>query len=136
MKKSLVSLGLAAALVVPAGAAYAQSADVTADDTITCQAGDGVTMQKAHGAQNQARLDDGAPYGDPENCLYDGDQARLQTQTRLQDGTGTQARIQSQERLVGDGEYGDPESCPYGGEGAPQSGLGNGGGPGFGRSGS
>ena len=91
-------------------------------------------MQKAHGAQSRVGLDGGAPYGDPETCPYDGDQARLQTQTRFRDGTGDQTRLHNQERLVGDGEFGDPENRPYGDEGAPRSGgLGNGAGPGFGR---
>lgn len=128
MKKSLVSLGLATALLVPAGAAYAQSDDVAVDTTATCRALDGVAAGNAYGAQNQALLDGQAPYGDPELCPSGGEQMRLHDGERLQNGEGLRYGAQNHERL-GEGEFGNSENCPDGGE---QSRLMNGQGKGAG----
>ena len=135
MKKSLVSLGLATALLVPAGAVYAQSADVVAlDETVTCRMVDGVVTQNGFGAEDAV-------------CSLDGEQLQLQLQLQNGEGEGNQYRaaekagivgearqfgVQNQARLAdGDGPVGDPADCPFDGD-RPQSGLGNVQGRGFG----
>lgn len=137
MNRTLLSLGLAAALIVPAGAAYAQSDDVSVDDddTVTCQMIDGEQTQYAHGGQKQARLGDDALYGEPGECVLDGDgpiQTQEHKQLRSADQTGTTGDgemygAQSQRRLTEDGRLGSPEDCPFDGEG-PEDGSGQRGG--------
>ena len=126
MKKTLLSLGLAAALVVPAGAAYAQSTDdVAEDDTVTCQRVEGEQSQFGYGAQSQARLGADAPYGEPGDCVLGGDgpiQAQEHKQLRTADrsgvaGEGLQYGSQNQNRLGEDGPLGSPGDCTFDGEG-------------------
>lgn len=127
MKKTLVSLGLAAALAIPAGAAYAQTDDVVEDDdTVTCQMVEGAEIGNGYGAQQRrAQLGDEAPYGEPGDCVLNGDgpiQAQEHKQLRTADQTGIDAEgqmngSQNQHRLGEEGPLGNPEDCTFDGDG-------------------